>query len=67
MWPVYEVIEGKWVMNYIPKKKLPVSEFMKLQGRFKHCFQPGNEWALEEAQQYVDQRWEELLEKCETK
>lgn len=65
VWPLYEVIEGQWYLNYIPKKKLPVSEFMKLQGRFKHCFEPGNEWTIEEAQAYVDQQWEELLERCE--
>jgi len=64
IWPLYEVIEGKWFLNYMPKKKLPVTEFMKLQGRFKHCFQPGNEWALEEAQNYVDEQWEKLLDRC---
>lgn len=52
------------MLSYEPKKKLPVTEFMKLQGRFRHCFQPGNEWTLEAAQQYVDQRWEALLAKC---
>ena len=63
VWPMYEVIEGQWYLNYEPKKKLPVEEFMKLQGRFRHCFKPGNEWTIEEAQKYVDQKWEELLSK----
>ena len=65
VWPLYEVIEGKWHLNYMPKKKLPVTEFMKLQGRFKHCFKPGNEWTIEAAQQYVDEQWEKLLARCE--
>ena len=65
VWPLYEVIEGRWHLNYMPKKKLPVTEFMKLQGRFKHCFKPGNEWTLEAAQQYVDEQWEKLLHRCE--
>ena len=64
VWPLYEVIDGKWYLNYEPKKKLPVEEFMKLQGRFKHCFKPGNEWTIEEAQSYVDEKWERLLAKC---
>ena len=64
VWPLYEVIEGQWYLNYVPKKKLPVTEFMKLQGRFKHCFQPGNEWTIEAAQQYVDAQWEKLQERC---
>ena len=64
VWPLYEIIDGEWHLNYMPKKKLPVEEFMKLQGRFKHCFKPGNEWTIEAAQQYVDEKWEKLLARC---
>ena len=64
IWPLYEVIEGKYYLNYEPKKKLPVEEFMRLQGRFAHCFKPGNEWTIESAQKYVDEKWEKLKEKC---
>ncbi len=64
IWPLYEVEEGEYHLTYMPKKKLPVEEFMRRQGRFKHCFLPGNEWILEEAQKYVDKKWEELLKKC---
>ena len=64
VWPLYEVADGVWHLNYIPKQKLPVTEFMKLQGRFRHCFRPGNEWTLEAAQQYVDRQWEDLLSRC---
>ena len=64
VWPLYEVIEGKWFLSSEPKKKLPVTEFLKLQGRFKHCFKPGNAWTLEAAQAWVDQRWEKLLSRC---
>lgn len=65
VWPLYEVIDGKWYLNYEPKNKLPVEEFMKLQGRFRHCFKPGNEWTIEEAQKYVDEKWETLLSKVQ--
>ena len=61
---MYEVIEGEYRLNYEPKKKLPVEEFMKLQGRFAHCFKPGNEWTIEAAQEYVDKKWEILKAKC---
>lgn len=64
VWPLYEVVDGEWHLTYEPKQKLPVEEFMRLQGRFKHCFKPGNEWTIEEAQKYVDKKWEELLRKC---
>ena len=44
------------------KNKLPVSEFLKPQKRFKHLFKEGNEWMIEELQKEVDERWERLLE-----
>lgn len=60
-WPLYEVIDGKYVINYKPKNKLPIEEFLKPQKRFSHLFKPGNEWMIEEFQNEVDKRWEELL------
>ena len=64
IWPMYEVIEGSYRLNYEPKKKLPVEDFMRLQGRFAHCFKPGNEWTIQAAQEYVDEKWESLKAKC---
>lgn len=63
VWPLYEVENGVWRMTYIPKKKLPVEDFLRSQGRFAHMFKKGNEWMIEEAQSYVDQKWERLLER----
>lgn len=65
VWPLYEVENGIWRLNYEPKRKLPVEEFLAKQGRFKHMFDKGNEWMIEEAQEYVDSQWEKLLAKCE--
>ena len=64
VWPLYEVENGQWRLNYKPKNKLPVEEFMRLQGRFKHCFKPGNEDLIVQAQKYVDDKWEALLNRC---
>ncbi len=63
VWPLYEVRGGSVGSSYTPKKKLPVEDFLRPQGRFRHMFQKGNEWMIEEAQQYVDQKWERLLER----
>lgn len=60
-WPLYEVIEGKYIINYKPKNKLPVKEFLKAQGRFKHLFRAGNEYMIDEIQAEVDRRWNALL------
>ncbi len=61
-WPLYEVIDGKYKINYKPAKKLPIEEFLRPQKRFKHMFKTGNEWMIEEFQKEVDERWNELLE-----
>ena len=64
IWPVYEVEDGVWKLNYKPKKKLPVSDYLEPQGRFKHLFKKGNEHLIEEIQQDVDKKWEDLLKRC---
>ena len=63
-WPLFEVVEGKWILNYEPKKKLPIEDFLRPQGRFAHLFKPGNEELLAQYQAEVDRRWEDLLFKC---
>lgn len=64
IWPMFEVEDGVWKLNYKPKKKLPVSDYLEPQGRFKHLFKKGNEHLIEEIQKDVDKKWEDLLRKC---
>ncbi len=63
-WPLFEVDHGKWILSYEPKKKLPIEDFLREQGRFKHLFKKGNEELIVQFQEEVDRRWEELLYKC---
>ena len=63
-WPLFEVEHGKWILNYEPKKKLPIEDFLRPQGRFKHLFKKGNEHLIEQFQAEVDRRWEELQFRC---
>ena len=63
-WPLFEVDHGKWILSYEPKKKLPIEDFLRPQGRFKHLFKKGNEDLLEAFQKEVDRRWEDLQYKC---
>ena len=61
-WPLYEVVNGKYTINYKPKEKKPIEEFLRPQKRFRHMFEPGNEWMIEEFQKEVDSRWQALLD-----
>ncbi len=64
-WPLYEVIDGKWMLNYIPKKKLPIEDFLRPQKRFKHLFKPGREDLLARFQTEVNRQWEALRRRSE--
>jgi pyruvate ferredoxin oxidoreductase beta subunit len=63
-WPMFEVDHGNWRLTYEPKKKLPIEDFLKMQGRFSHLFKPGNEDLIAAFQEEVDRRWEDLLYRC---
>lgn len=63
-WPLYEVEDGQWKVNYKPRQKKALEEWIKVQGRFRHLTRPANRGILEQAQAEVDRRWEELLAKA---
>lgn len=62
VWPVYEVKNGtKVTVNYKPKTKLPVTEWLNSQPRFKHLMVSENKWIVDKIQEEVDREWEFLL------
>ena len=64
-WPLYEVENGKYKLNYTPSKPIPMVDYLKPQGRFKHLFKPENAPLLEKIQNKVDEDWEKLVKLCE--
>lgn len=64
VWPLYEVVEGNWKLSYEPKNKLPVEDYLRSQGRFKHLFKAGNEDLIAQIQKTVDTEWERLKALC---
>lgn len=65
VWPLFEIEDGKWKLNYKPRNKKPVEEFLKFQGRFEHLFKgAGNPALVQEIQADVDAEWENLLVRC---
>jgi pyruvate ferredoxin oxidoreductase beta subunit len=46
------------VHTKVRRPRVPVEEYLKLQARFRHLFEPSrNEAALAEIQRQVDARW----------
>lgn len=65
-WPLYEVVDGKHLkVNYKPKEKKPIVEWLKSQGRFGHLLKPGNEELVKKIQEHIDTEWEYLLKRSE--
>ena len=58
--PLYEVEDGVYNISKKPKKK-PITDYLKIQGRFKHL--PPEH--VEKFQKEVDREWEILLKKEE--
>ena len=61
IFPLYEVEDGeRYTINYVPRG-LPVEEYLKLQGRFRHL-RPED---IEHIQKSVDRNWELLVKRHE--
>lgn len=62
-WPLYEIENGKYRINYKPSSEKPVSEFLKSHKRFAHLFKPENKGIIERIQERVDSEWKLLLKR----
>jgi len=66
VWPLKEYIDGQVIHTKIPKKdkngkRAPVEDYLKLQGRFKHLFQPQrDEQGIAEIQARIDAYWDKV-------
>jgi len=56
MFQLYELVDGEYKVTHKPSKFKPVSEYLKLQGRFSHL-QPEH---IEKLQQFANQRMKEV-------
>lgn len=62
-WPLYEIENGKLKITYKPKNKLPVSEWLKRQGRFDHLKKEEYSYIVGEIQNEIDDDWNNLLKR----
>lgn len=64
-WPLYEIENGSYVINYVTKQRKPIEEFLKTQGRFKHLLKDSkNKSVIAEIQKVIDENWEALQKKA---
>ena len=62
VWPLYEVENDQYRITYRPRKKRkPLIDWIKSQGRFKHLLREENKAILEKLKRSVRQREERLL------
>jgi len=61
--PVYEVERSRTTINIKVPKPIPVEEYLKLQGRFRHLFSEKYKAEIEKIQKGVNERYERLLAK----
>ncbi len=64
--PLYEVERGKYKMSINPHPK-PLDDFLRMQGRFNHLFQPQYSAELNALKNQIEQRWAALQELCQGK
>lgn len=63
-WPLYEVENGKYKLNYKPEAIMPITDWLTPQGRFRHLNEPQNKHIIDDLQAQIKKDWEELLVKC---
>ncbi|MFQ6088466.1 MAG: 3-methyl-2-oxobutanoate dehydrogenase subunit beta [Candidatus Methanofastidiosia archaeon] len=61
IYPLYEIENGRYKINRKPRIKKPVTDYLKLQGRFSHVTSE----LAKEIQRRVDEEWNILLRKEE--
>jgi len=64
IWPLKEFVDGRVMHTRKPHPRLPVAEYLCLQDRFRHLFEPTrNEAAITEIQTGVDAYWDAVAER----
>lgn len=63
-WPLYEIVDGYYRLTHNEEEPEPIESWLKLQGRFKHLFEPENRHVIDEIQHRVDTDWAQLVRRC---
>lgn len=64
-WPLYEVVDGRYRISYVPEEIRPLTEWLRPQARFAHLLRPEAAPHLEEIERRVARDWDELVRRGE--
>ena len=64
-WPLYEVVDGRYRITYVPEETRPLADWLRPQARFAHLLQPDAAPLLEEIEQRVARDWDELIRRAD--
>ena len=63
IWPLKEYKDGRVTHTKIPRHRSPVEEYLKLQGRFRHLFEPERvESEISGIQERIDHYWDKVID-----
>ena len=63
VWPLKEYVDGRIVHTKVPRERVPVEEYLRVQGRFAHLFRPERQDELiGEIQARVDAYWRDVAD-----
>jgi pyruvate ferredoxin oxidoreductase beta subunit len=65
LWPLYEVVDGKWSMTGARQKRRPVMDALLSQKRFNHITKNADDATIAAIQAKVDEEWDALQALCE--
>ena len=63
-WPLYEVVEGRYRLTYVPERIRPIEDWLSPQTRFAHLLRPDASGVVAEIQRSVSEDWEALQLRC---
>jgi pyruvate ferredoxin oxidoreductase beta subunit len=63
-WPLYEVVDGRYRLTYVPERIRPIEDWLRGQTRFSHLLRPEASGVVREIQRQVTEDWEALRQRC---
>ena len=63
-WPLYEVIDGRYRLTYVPEQIRPLEDWLRSQKRFAHLLRPDAAALLAQIKRQVGDDWNALQRLC---